>query len=1353
MNIRKYIIVFLVSVICFLPMTVSARENYFFTHLKSDTGLPHQQVESMAFDHDGLLWVGTRNGLAKYDGYSFVSYYHNTGDSTSIPHNFIKKIFVDSQNNVWIGTDKSICRYRRETDDFVRYDVNGESISHIAEMLDGDIICTGIRIYKKAGAEDDFRQMPRQADTYVVGLVVSPDNRVFVATNNAISYFTSDMISETILDSSVYSDFLTGFDAISPLYFDKTGLLWIGRDGKGVMCLNLKTGKKRIYEPALLTDGTVRAIAEDSKGNIWLGTEKGITTINRATGEIHKVTQRFGNSRTLSDNAIYCIVPDGQDNIWVGTYFGGINLMLRNAIEFHWTPPGYDNMTFSGKAIRGIAEPEEGILWLATEDGGINIFDVAHNRIEKFNSIPDLGTNVHALFYDRETGDMWIGTFRNGLFRYNLHTHSYKHYTAFNSGLRSNAVFAITRQNKGQRRLWIATTFGLLHYDPATDNFSQVNHPTLDTDFAYCLYVDKNDNLWTGTVNFGLFRIAGNTGEIRGWSKDTSLGAKGLRDNYITSIFEDNKGRVFIGTNNGGVQIIDGTSLGFIEFSDAAERWGTICAVRQDSNDNIWITTSNGLYKVNPNDLSYIRFSTTDGLPENQFNFSSIIQASDNRIYCGTVNGLVAFSPDITKRTEVSTSVHLWRLLLNNDIVTPRTPDSPLKSAIDATSMLELDYKSSRVFSIDYGIIDPVGAKNVRYQIMIEGLDKEWRDVGTQRRFTAMELPYGSYTFKIRALASGDNWDKAPIRKLDLKINPPFYQSSVAWLIYLLVGISIGYAIYRLFLWRMKDKQQKKLNQIERAKKDELNREKMEFFTNISHELKTPLSLILAPLKQLSSNEPLSDESRERLSTAIANTSKMVDLINELVTFNRVESGNFQLFLQKGNPLILIETMTGYFRGPASEKNISINVMTQDNGEDVWFSPTYLERIISNLLSNAIKYTGENGNIDVRASIVEGNDNSIYLQLEVKDNGIGIMPEELDNIFKKYYQTRRGYNTSHSGWGIGLATVKKLVEIHKGSISVTSKVGEGSSFLVRLNVTPSAFDKTCCISASDTQTISYQPTFISNTLAVYAHDSHENITETNDKKVSILLVEDNIQLLRFLTDEFLKDYNVRTATNGVEALKITDEYPVDIVVSDVMMPEMDGIELCDRLKNNLATSHIPVILLTAKSDEESTMAGFKSGAEAYVAKPFDPQLLALRVKNILRARRAYINSKIENSSDAEPIEELPLLNKFDNEFITRINQLIDDNMDNSDFSIAYITKELCISRSLLHIKMKTFFNSAMSDYIKQRRMDKACELLKKGYNVSETAYRTGFSDPNYFSKVFRKSFGMSPSDYISTSPS
>lgn len=1328
-----------------LPVASRAQEAYHFTHLRSDNGLPHQQIMSMAFDHDGMLWVGTRNGLAKYDGYSFVVYYHDPSDASSIPHNFIRKILVDRYNNVWIGTDAGISRYRRDKDDFENHDVDGQHISEIVETHDGGIVCSGDRIFRKGVKDTSFRYVPRHVEGYVTGMAVAPDGRVFVSTNQSIAYYSPSMNAETMLDASVYSDFMKGFDVLAPLYFDKKGNLWIGRDGHGVMSLNLKTGSRTIYPETVLSDGTVRDITQDSMGNILLGTEKGITVINTATGAISKVKQEFGNSRTLSDNAIYCIVPDSQDNIWVGTYFGGINLLQRNARQFRWIAPGYDSTTLSGKAVRRVIEVNEHLLWLATEDGGINMLDLTDNSVRRFNSIPELGTNVHELYYDENTGDIWIGTFRNGLFRYNTKSGAHRHYTVFNgSGLRSDAIFAVVRQKSGD--LWIATTLGLKRYDPQTDSFQATGHPVLDGDFVYCLHADRKGNLWAGTVNSGLYRIDGRSREVKGWARQES---GGIPDSYVTTVFEDRKGRILVGTNNSGVHIIDGKTLSASEFPCNEGAWGTVCSIGEDKTGTIWITTSGGLFKVNPENLSTVKFTTSDGLPENQFNFSSIMQASDGELYCGTVNGLVKFSPDIRKRGDRKSPVHLWCLALNSNPLTPRTKDSPLSSTLDATKELVLGYADSRIFSIDYGIVDPVGAENARYQIFIEGLDKEWRDVGSQRRFTAMELPYGSYVFKVRALTSGDNWDSAPIRELDLRIKPPYYLSSTAWFIYILLGISLCYVVYRLVTWRVREKQQKKLNQIEQEKKDELNREKMEFFTNISHELKTPLSLILAPLKHLSSEEHMSEISQERLSTAIANTSKMIDLINELVTFNRVESGNFQLFLQKGNPLELIETWSGYFRGPASEKNISVNVMTQNNGEEVWYSTTYLERILSNLLSNAIKYTGENGSVDVRASIMEGDDGDVYLQLEVKDTGIGIAPEEIDNIFKKYYQTKRGYNASHTGWGIGLATVRKLVEIHRGTIAVTSTMGEGSVFTVRINVTQDAFDKSCCIAAGATVQAKYQPTFITNTLAVYSRENEGNADDKNEKSVSILLVEDNPQLLRFLADEFSKDYNVFTATNGEEALKVTAEYPIDIVVSDVMMPVMDGIELCDRLKNDLATSHIPVILLTAKSDEETTIAGYRSGAEAYIPKPFDPQLLALRVKNILRARRVYIDSKIdESSAQDETVEELPPLNKFDNEFVERINSLINENMDNSDFSIADITKALGISRSLLHIKMKTFFNTSMTDHIKQCRMTKACELLRSGLNVSETAYATGFSDPNYFTKVFKKTFGMPPTEYL-----
>lgn len=1339
-------------VIAGVPQLKAESPDYFsFTHYKSDAGLPHQQISTLAFDHDGMLWIGTRNGLSKYDGYDFRNYYHVAGDESSIPHNFINIIFVDSDNNIWIGSEEGLCRYDREKDTFRKYDVEGERIFHIGELRDGSVICTGRKVFIKSKGSDKFSHKPRQTEDFVVGLAISPDNRIFMSTYHCISSYDSDMTMERMLDKSLYSDFIHEHDVIMPLFFDHNGILWIGRDGKGVMSVNLQTGMRTVYDYPVLSSGIVRCITEDSEGMIWIGTEKGVNMITPASGEITSVREDSFKNGNLSDNAIYDICFDSSNNIWIATYFGGVNMMKRSSARFHCLS-GMGHSNTEGKVVRRIIEPTPGTLWLASEDGGVFTMDLNKKVLEPMESISGLGSNVHELYLDTETSDIWIGTFRNGLFRYNPATGKTRHYTTGNSNLKSNAIFAIVRQKGGGGKLWIASTAGLMYYDSATDSFASTGHKVLDTEFVYCMMADSKGNLWAGTVERGLYEIDGKSGEIKGWMQTAK--PDGLCDNYITTLCEDGYGNIFIGTNNSGLQYLNQGVPPFRAIEGWKVSFGTVCHIFIDDFSSMWVTTSGGLFKMGHDGMAFTRFTTADGLPENQFNFSSGINASDGKVYCGTVNGLVSFERGIAQDGNTGKNVHLWSLSIKNDEAGPGMAESPLESSLDNVDELTLNYSQSRLFSINYGIIDAANAKTARYQVLVDGLDKEWRDMGFNRQFSAMEMPPGNYVFKVRSVSGMEDWENAPIKELRLHIKPPFYMSSMAWIVYAIVFMLICYAVYRLVIWRIKSQQKTRLDQLEREKKDELNKEKMEFFTNISHELKTPLSLILAPLKQLSASEALSEDSKERLSMAIANTSKMVGLINELVTFNRVESGNFQLYIQKGNPLLLVEVLTGYFAGPAAEKDITINVMTRDNGEEVWFSSIYLERILSNLLSNAIKYTGKGGIIDVRASIEEGEGNRVLLQLEVKDNGIGIAPEEQGNIFKKYYQTKRGYSTSKTGSGIGLATVKKLIEMHHGTIAVKSVISEGSIFTVKMSVTKDDFDPECCMASSSSNPLLPENPIITSSLD-YGSQTSGAPSQDGSARTSMLIVEDNESLLKFLSKEFSRNYNVFTATNGVEALEITSEYPIDIVVSDVMMPEMDGIELCEHLKNDLATSHIPVILLTAKSDEASTVKGFLSGAEAYVSKPFDPHILELRVKNILRARRALIKAEkgeeTISESDSQQMGQLPPLNKFDNEFISQINSLIDKNIDNSEFSVADVTKELGISRSLLHIKMKSFFNSCMTDYLRKRRMKLACELLKSGYNVSETAYRTGYSDPNYFTKVFKKEFGIPPKEYIASS--
>lgn len=1335
-------------------MAASMTDNFHFTHFKSADGLPHQQVEAMAFDHDGRLWVGTRNGLASYDGYGFRTYYNVPGDEHSLVHNFVQNLFVDSKGTLWVCTDNGFCCYNSSTDDFERIPLDSPHITDVVETCDGSLVCGGSKVFIRRAGSNEFHHAPRQHEQYVLGMAVSPDNRIFVMTGSSLNYYDAQMESGTELTSRLAGVRL--YDGLNkaPLFFDSRGFLWVGLNGNGVLCMDLYSDRQTHYDASTLTNPSVRAIAEDADGRIWLGTEEGLNIINPTTGAIIKVTQDLVNPTRLNDNAIYCIVPDRHNNIWIGTYFGGINMLNANYNRFSWIPPGYDSRSLSGKAIRRIVEPVKGELWLATEDGGINIYRPSDGTIRRFDRIPDIGPNVHELYYDAETSDMWIGTFLNGLYRYNLKTGTSRHYLNGENGLKSPSVFNILKQTypDGHSRIWFSTTQGLRYLDPTTDTFCRIEHTVLDNDFVYSLMLDRAGNLWAGTVNHGLYRVDHETGEVRGWNEADPSDLNGFHDRYITALLEDAGGRVYVGTNNGGLYFFDPGSLKVQRMSDWTSNIGTVCALTLDHSGTVWMSTSNGLFQIDPGTSHLHQYTVVDGLPENQFNFNSGFEASDGRMYFGTVNGMVSFAPGLTKIREENHDVHFAGLTINGKPVRIGAPDSPLQTSLDIAEDLCLDYDEAQQLNIDYGVIDPEGAHSVFYQIKVDGIDRNWRDMGKLRRFSAMKLDPGTYRLDVRASSDPEHWDNASVRSLAIKVAPPFYRTGWAYALYILLIGAISWVIYRLFNMRMREKHSVRMAQIDKDKSEELNREKMEFFTNISHELKTPLSLIVAPLKYIDQQQELSPDSQKRLGVAIANTNKMVGLIDELVTFNRVESGNFQIYLQKGNPLTYIEKVAQYFYEAAEERDISLHIYTENNGEEVWYSTTYVERIVNNLLSNAVKYTPAGGEIEVRASIVEEasadrhDGDQIYLNIEVRDTGIGIAPEERENIFKKYYQTRRGYNTNHHGWGIGLATVKKLVEMHRGSIAVDSKVGEGSTFRVKLLVTPGAFPPSCYISnASQTNP---EPSY---RMALNSAEQPPAVPDyaRNCERVSILLVEDNPELLSFLSETFSRSYNVYTATNGKEALKITSEYPVDIVVSDVMMPEMDGIELCNRLKNDLTTSHIPVILLTAKNDEQSTMLGFESGAEAYVSKPFDPQLLELRVKNILRARKKYINSIIGSSEPSEDnAEEMSTFNKFDQDFLSRINALVEENMDNSYFSIADITHEFGISRSLLHIKMKSLANASMTDYIRRRRMARAIELLREGHNVSETAYRTGFSDPNYFTKVFKKEYGKTPSEYL-----
>ncbi|MBQ8046884.1 MAG: response regulator [Prevotella sp.] len=1334
---RRNLLILLELLLC--SLSVSAL-NYRFRHITSEDGLPHQQVEALAQDADGNIWIGTRNGLARYDGYEIVSYYHEEGNEHSLFHNFINNLFVDKENRVWICTQNGLCRYRPATDDFRSYELPHGIISSMVQTDEGQIFCGGSSLCVYDEKCDSFLTYPSLGYGNIIAMAVDKHDRLYVSTNSAIFYYDDAMTKITNLPALCYGDFMTGTDDIIPMIFDRKGRLWVGRNGQGVMCVNLDDNTSRIYQPREISNGIVRVITEDSNGFIWLGTEKGVTCIT-PNGEIEVLHHRFDEPEQLSDNAIYAILQDRKQNLWIGSYFGGIDVLLNNNKQFLWSKPGYSAENIKGKVPRMMVETEPDVFWIATEDGGINIYDARQGHFSVFEGIPQLGTNVHSLYYDAEKREMWIGSYRQGLFCYEFSTGRYRRYL-FSHGLSSNSVFSFARQKNG--RFWVATTLGLYWYDEAADHFNTIGNPLLDRQFVYTLCVDHEDNLWAGMNLYGLFRIDGTTGEVRNWR--ASQGGSLLKDDYITCLYEGSDHRLWIGTNNNGLQSLD-MSTGEIRSieGDMILPKTTVCSIIESPAGQLWISTSQGLFQYSLANQAILRYTTESGLPTNQFNFSSSLLSREGLLLFGTVKGLVSFRPSQLTSNTGQLAVHLKRLVINNQLTTASWRNSPLKGELDKAETIVLSYDQARSFSIEYGVILPGSTTNVEYQVMLEGIDKSWRDVGAERKFMGYNLPDGSYLLHIRANDSSEGWDSCPEKTIKIIVRPPFYRSLWAKLFYVLMFLGIGYVAYRIVAVRIRERSILREATMEKQKMAEVDRAKFDFFTTVSHELKTPLSLIAAPLRSIS-REELSASSQKNLDMAIKNTQKMEGLINELVTFNKVETDSFPFYVQKGNPLTFIDLLVSAYQDIAAEKGLTLSSDFENNGEDVWFSPSYVERIVSNLLSNALKFTPRDGQVAVKARItsVDGSANT-FLAVSVADTGIGIANEEQERIFNLYYQTKRGYNANNSGWGIGLSLVKRLAEVHKGRVWVDSEIGHGSTFHVLLDVSEQAFEQNSRTNEDKIIVPLSQYQFSKTLIESGASANGDTSSSSQQGRVSILIADDNPDLLSFLRNYFSSQYNVLTATNGRDALDLTRAEQVQMVVSDVMMPEMDGYELCRILKGDVLTSHIPVILLTAKTEQEDVVKGYECGAEAYVSKPFDPQILDLQMKNILQYQKAR-QSELVNT-DMPDIDSTSL-NELDKGFMHRINEVVSENLSNSDFAIADITQQLAISRSLLHTKMKNLTGISMGDYIRKKRLDKACQLLQQGFNVSETAYRTGFSDPNYFSKTFKKHIGISPTEYI-----
>lgn len=1310
-----------------------------FKEINSVQGLSHSTVYDITQDQEGFMWFGTREGLNRYDGYEIKTYYSSekSTDSTSLPDNEILTL-LSTERGLFIGTRNGLSRYQPEYDSF-RSSFNGKKIEGSIQMLyeaENQKVFIGTKnalytLSKQNNIKRILNQVPVRAfcnyKKNVYWLALNTEVWLINASGEVIKKYNIPPES---------SDTHTSF-VINCLYKDLDNKVWMGTS-KGLYYFD-EIRDNFIYKSVVkgneIEANVVRAISQDHKGKLWLGTESGLFIFDKSSGKSEHYTQSFDEKRiSLSDKSVYSLFINNEGITWIGTYFGGVNYTPPSGRGFKKLYPGTNNKSLRGKAVSQIIETKKSNIWIATEDGGINVWNPRKNKFSYLDTKDGLSSNnIHSLLEDHQ-GNIWIGTFLGGLNKYDPDTRrikSFSHQNNDSSSISNNYVYSILQSTDG--KLWIGTQYGLNIFDPEAEKFSLFKPETFGDKFIYDMLEDAHRNLWICTRTSGIYRYDEINNKISHYSAPAEI-----TSNQVISVTETSDGELWFGTLNGGLLRWNSESNSFRDYSksDILPN-NNVYAIVEGSENELWITTNKGLTRFNTTKDSATIFTTQDGLNSNQFNFKSGFKDKSGRLYFGSINGLTYFHPDSLKNNLPVPEIRFIGFkLFNKDV--PVQENGILKKQINFTDSITLE-NDQNVITFEFAALNYQTGNNYAY--FLDGFEKNWNKVGDKRTATYTNLSPGDYTFRVQTLPLGTKNE----RRIHLSILPPFWKTIWAYTLYFLLLLALVYAYWRFVRFIHDQKLAVHLEQMEKEKIKEVNQHKLNFFTFISHEFKTPLTLIIASVDKYIRKSQASHLHSHELNAIKKSAGKLQHLIRQLMEFRKIETSHVKLELKKGDIILFLKDTFNAFGLLMEEKNLGFSCKSDIPEYKCYFDPDKLEMIVTNLISNAIKNTPEEGEIDFKIDISTQLDehNRSMLKLQIQDTGLGMTPEEVSRIFDPFFKSGKSENLNgwKSGSGIGLALVKNLTDLLDGKIFVRSAKGKGTHIEVKLPVRlkpENLEDPVSIIEGNKDLSIDM------DMLGEEQISSEEEFVKELPQGMSLLIVEDNSQIIKFLKEHFSGRFKVITARNGIQALEKLKNHVPDIIISDLIMAEMDGISLCKRIKSDPKTNHIPFLLLTGKTERSYRMEGLRVGANAFINKPFSIHELDLLIKNLLETNQNRAN-RFEGI-EVESLKSFPKNNQ-NREFLKKINDLVSTNYNDPKFSIESLASMMGISRSLLHIKMKKATGASASEYLKSIRLQKAAEMIRQGKPISEVAYKVGYNDPNYFSRVFKKEFKVSPSNY------
>lgn len=1306
--------------------------DYYFTRINGENGLSQNNIKSMLQDSYGFMWFGSRNKLNRYDGISIKVFdVNDTVQKKS--NNNIDALFEDANKQLWVGTDKGIFIFDPITEKFRFFDLKTKDgiqindwVSEIRSDLDHNIWIVipnqGLFLYH-------FEE--KSLEHFTLGSTLVPDQgnpeclcieqngTVWIGTNgggvyhynkskNTFTQYLGDKNGNSLKGQNIYTMCDYGDELVIGIHEGK--LLKLNKRKNTLTEVNAPEVNYKIIR-------NVQYINE----KLWVGTQFGLFVIDEKQNTVSHILEDITNPHSLGDNVVEKIYKDREGGIWVSGYFGGVSYLPNQGMNFERYTPTLEAGTISSKRISALKESENGHIWVGTEDGGLNILNpVTKTFIQHGKNLGNPSYNMKILSIFPQRDKVLVGYFKNGMDIIHLPCYAKTHLSGTQLGLLDASPYALCEDRHG--KLWLGSGWGVFVCDNKDLRFERVTE--LGWQYVYDIAEDAEGTIWIATMGNGVFKFDSANKKIKHYSFKVDDPAS-LSSNSVSSISETANGDIWFSTDRGGICRYNKEQDNFTSFSIADGLPDDVAyKILEDKEKNLWFGTNKGLVRFNPFTKDIRVFTQNDGLLGNQFNYKSALATKSGKLYFGGYDGLIAFDPAQFRENKYVPPVFITKLSIYNKEPFIGGKNSPLTKSIIHSERITINHNQSNI-GFDFVALSFTAPKSNRYAYKMENLDKDWSYTSENHSVSYSKLPPGDYIFKVKGANNDGLWNGQEAQ-LEIIILPPWWQSKPAVLVYFILIVLSLYYFLRWNNQKHERNNREKQKLFETEKEKEFYSAKVEFFTDIAHEIRTPLTLINGPLESLREMNIEDREIVKNLHIMEENTNHLLSLINQLLDFRKIDNNKFQLKLKECTINQILEEQYARFELMARQRKKVIELKIPDTMIKATVDKDGLSKILNNLFVNAMKYSNEQIIIELSAM------NHQFFSIKISNDGEIIPKGEAEKIFDPFYQLDKNRNVTAST-GIGLSLARSLAQLHNGFLYLDTSVSEMNCFVLEL---PLAQEIQAVIDENEAKTAHY---------IIESAESHLDKGNTP----TLLILEDNADVLAFIADKLKASFFVEKAVNGVEGLKILEKKNVDIIVSDVMMPEMDGYEFCSRVKNNVEFSHIPIILLTAKNDLESKIHGLTLGADAYIEKPFSFGYLLTQINNLIsnrmREREAFMKKPFL------PVQQIGM-NKADEEFLEKIVDIINENITDVNFNVEKLSELTYMSRSSLHRKITALSDLTPTDFIRLIRLKKAAEIIQEGkYRVGEVCYLVGINSSSYFIKLFHKQFGMTPKEFAKQS--